>query len=171
MGGRTLQLLGLQPMAAARHVAFLTDELEIVGWHVETAGPRGVFDGGSHLDHIVDPATAGARLAHRHLRLLADAVDLVHAHGRAASELAVASDIGVPIVSTWYGEELDTSHRNDRRLSRKVSAVIAATPAVAAQADDRARVAIIRPAVGPPRTTRAAGDVRAELGLDVFGPS
>ena len=85
MAGRVLQLLGTHE-PAARHVALLTDELEVAGWHVEVAGPRGTMAVHGHLDHIVDIATAGERLAHRHLRTLTGAVDLVHAHGHERGE-------------------------------------------------------------------------------------
>jgi len=166
MAGRVLQLLGPRPPGAPRHVGFLTDELEIVGWHVEVAGPRGVMREEGHLDHVVDLTTAGVRSARRHLRMLAGRVDIVHAHGRDAAGLAVGSELGVPVVWTCYGEEVDGPNRADRRLSRRVAAVIAATPSVAERTHERAYVEVIRPAVGPPHPVRARAEVRAGLGVD-----
>ncbi|MEP6661660.1 MAG: glycosyltransferase family 4 protein [Acidimicrobiales bacterium] len=169
MAGRVLQLLGTHD-AAARHVALLTDELEVAGWHVEVAGPRGAMAVHGHLDHIVDIATAGERLAHRHLRTLTGAVDLVHAHGRDAARIAIDAGLRLPVVGTWYADEPTAGARHDRRQSRHLAAVIAATPALASICDERARVAVIRPALGPPRPQRSRSEVRAALGIDGSQP-
>src|SRR5258706_4004994 len=169
MAGRVLQLLGTHD-AAARHVALLTDELEVAGWHVEVAGPRGTMAVHGHLDHIVDVATAGERLAHRHLRTLTGAVDLVHAHGRDAARIAIDAGLRLPVVGTWYADEPTAGARHDRRQSRHLAAVIAATPALASVCDERALVAVIRPALGPPRPQRSRSEVRAALGIDGSQP-
>ena len=164
-----MQLLGTHD-AAARHVALLTDELEVAGWHVEVAGPRGAMAVHGHLDHIVDVATAGERLAYRHLRTLTSGVDLVHAHGRDAARVAIDAGLRLPVVGTWYADESTSDARHARRQSRHLAAVIVATPALARVCDERARVAVIRPALGPPMPTRSRSEVRAGIGIDGSQP-
>ncbi len=184
MTDTVLLLIGPSVGGIRRHVAFLADALEEQGWTVVVAGPESSIEGMRRPRRRVEVVPVGmapwrAVRAMRKLRRVAAGVDVVHAHGLTAGWCAALARGTPPVVLTVHNVVIpETAGRNtallralERRLPRRVDAVIATSKAVAERMNKARRAPVVIPPVGPPpvpRRTREA--VRAWIGVDATTP-
>lgn len=179
--GRVLQLLGPSTGGIRRHVVFLTEALRQRGWDVDVAGPAGVLDGLGALQHAVPigPPASTPRAVWQ-LRALLRGYQLVHAHGFSASWSAVLGRgrrRNPKLVTSVHNVVLDEAEGRaapflrvlERRLARRVDAVVAVSPEIADYL--HAPNVTTVPAFGPPpHRRRTAQDVRESLGVGPGAP-
>ena len=184
MTDTVLLLIGPSVGGIRRHVAFLADALEEQGWTVVVAGPQAAVEGARRTGRRVEVVPVGMApwrvgRAVRRLRRVARDVDIVHAHGLTGGWCAALAP-GMPtVVVTVHNVVIpETAGRNtamlralERRLPRRVDAVIATSAAVADRVNGGRRAAVVIPPVGPPPVPRRTPEeVRAWLGVEATTP-
>jgi len=110
------------------------------------------------------------------IRRAAHGIDVIHAHGLTVGWWASAVPRRPPLVVTVHNVVLDgvagwrapLLRRLERWLPRRVDAVIATSPMVAARLGGAA--AVVRPMGPPPTPGRARDDVRREWGVPATAP-
>jgi glycosyltransferase involved in cell wall biosynthesis len=179
-----LLLIGPSVGGIRRHVAFLADALEEQGWTVAVAGPERAIKDMRRPQRRVEVVPVGmppwrVARAMRRLRRVAAGVDVVHAHGLTAGWCAAMAPGIPPVVVTVHNVVIpETAGRNtamlralERRLPRRVDAIIATSKAVAERMTRGRRAPVVIPPIGPPPVPRRSAEaVRAWLGVEASTP-
>ncbi len=178
--GRILQLLGPSAGGVRRHVVHLASSLEQRGWEVDLAGPVGVLEGLSPLDHVVDLPSRADPLAlarsWRALRRAVAGVDLVHAHGLKAGWLASSLRPRLPLVVTVHnlvlpevvGRFAPALQLLEAALLTRADVVIAVSGQIGRRfsgLSGAGRIQVVAPTSPLSRARRPADEVRAGLGV------
>lgn len=174
-------VLGPSTGGIGQHVASLASRLADAGCDVTVAGPAATRDRFGFAVPFVPLEITGLGAPMRHLgvaraaRPLLNTVDIVHAHGHAASFVAVAAvRRSVPLVVTWHNVVLATGPRAAalrgvrRGVVRRADVVLGASSDLVEEArrlgaSDARLAPVAAPPLPPPLRTPEA--VRAELGV------
>ncbi len=181
--GSVVLLIGSSTGGIGQHVLSLARGLVATGASVTVCGPAATEEQfrftavGARFAPVeipANPTPADARAVAALRRVLADPVDVLHAHGLRAGLVALLARPAAPVVVTWHNAVLATGLRGwvSRAVERAVARRARVTLGASADLVERARALgardarlapVAAPPLAPPRRRREA--VRAEFGV------